>query len=144
MTIDQSRNRFSDLTPPVAQFIEQDECEIRTTDFHLSFMSKGGGYGFECLSNGTVIGNRLNDVSRKSLEDALSREWETVEVRTHTVRDRLCMCGSGKTTNRQYDARGIYLTSTCSKCHKERMSGYRTEVLTDSNYECDECIEDDY
>jgi len=144
MKINQSRNRFSDLTPPVAQFTEQDECEIRTTDFRLSFTSDGGGYSFDCLSDGTVIGSRLNDRSRESLEYTLSREWDTIDVVTHTVRDMLCMCGSGKASDRQYDARGIFLTSTCAKCHKDKMRGYRSEVLTNSNYECDERIEDDY
>jgi len=96
MKIDQSRNKFSHMNPPVAEIIEKDECEIRTTDFRLSFVSDGGGYGFDCLSDGTILEERLNDCSRNSLKDALSREWEKVQVLTHTIRDRLCMCGSGK------------------------------------------------
>lgn len=43
-----------------------------------------------------------------------------------------------------YDARGIFLCYTCPKCHKEKMRGYRTDVLTNPNYECDEQIEGDY
>jgi len=48
----------------------------------------------------------------------------------------------------EYDARGIYLTRVCEKCQKEKLAGFRQEVLTDSQYEADEPIEpiepDDY
>lgn len=44
----------------------------------------------------------------------------------------------------QYDARGIFLTYTCDKCHKRKMAGYREDVLTDSEYWADEPIEEDY
>ena len=143
MKIDHSRNRFRHLSPPVAEFVEQDDYERLTTDFHLSFKSQGSGYSFDCMSDGTVIGLRLNELSRQSYEKALSQEWEEVEVLCHTIREILCMCGSGKAKEPQYDGRGIFLASTCSRCHKERMSGYRSEVLT-SNYDCDEQIESDY
>jgi hypothetical protein len=54
-----------------------------------------------------------------------------------------CYCGSGLESTWQYDARGIPLCRTCDKCNEEKMSQYRPEVLTDSNYECDEQIEPD-
>jgi hypothetical protein len=58
---------------------------------------------------------------------------------------RECPCGSGKDSEENYDARGIYLCRTCPDCHEEKMGGYRQDVLTDSNYECDEPIgEEDY
>lgn len=56
---------------------------------------------------------------------------------------RLCMCGSGQHKYAEYDARGIFLTYVCDKCRKEKLSHYRPEVLTDSQYECSEDIEDD-
>jgi len=56
---------------------------------------------------------------------------------------RECSCGSGEYPDEQYDAKGIYLCLTCSKCEKEKLSHYRADVLTDSNYECDEPIEED-
>ena len=59
------------------------------------------------------------------------------------MRIRACICGSGRDSREQYDARGIYLTRTCTACHKEKMRGYRAEVLTDSDYECDEAIDED-
>jgi hypothetical protein len=40
-----------------------------------------------------------------------------------------------------YDARYIALCRTCEDCHKEKMSHYRKEVLTNPNYTADEPIE---
>lgn len=54
---------------------------------------------------------------------------------------RPCPCGSGLSSSWQNDARGIPLCRTCDKCHDEKMSGYRPEVLTNSQYEADEAIE---
>lgn len=56
-----------------------------------------------------------------------------------------CNCGSGQDSWWQYDARGIELCRTCPKCHKEKMSKYRQDVLVNPSYECDEPIEpEDY
>lgn len=45
----------------------------------------------------------------------------------------------------EVDARGIPLARVCDKCRKQKLSGYRPEVLTNPNYECDEPIEpEDY
>ena len=41
----------------------------------------------------------------------------------------------------EYDARGIELCKVCSFCRSEKLAQFRREVLTDSNYECDEEIE---
>lgn len=54
---------------------------------------------------------------------------------------RPCTCGSGLASRWQYDARGIELTRTCEKCHDERMSHYRKDVLTDPNYWTDEPVD---
>jgi hypothetical protein len=56
---------------------------------------------------------------------------------------RPCPCGSGRGSQWQHDARGIPLCRTCSKCHDEKMKGYRPDVLTDPNYWADEAIEED-
>jgi hypothetical protein len=45
-----------------------------------------------------------------------------------------CHCGSGKFPEARHDARGIFLTYTCSKCEREKMAGFRPDVLTDSGY----------
>jgi hypothetical protein len=56
---------------------------------------------------------------------------------------RPCPCGSGQQSWWENDARGIPLARVCIKCKRAKLSGYRPEVLTDSNYECDEPIEED-
>lgn len=56
---------------------------------------------------------------------------------------RPCPCGSGLDSHWQYDARGIELCRTCDKCHREKMKGYRAEVLHNLNYSADEAIEED-
>ena len=43
----------------------------------------------------------------------------------------------------EYDARGIYLCRVCEKCEEAKLSMYRQDVLTNSNYEADEAIEED-
>ncbi len=56
---------------------------------------------------------------------------------------RPCPCGSGLTSRWANDARGIPLARVCPKCRAEKLSHYRPEVLSDSNYEADEPIEED-
>ena len=56
---------------------------------------------------------------------------------------RECPCGSGEFPELETDARGIYLGYMCDKCRKERLRGYRPDVLTNPNYETDEPIEED-
>ena len=38
----------------------------------------------------------------------------------------------------EYDARGIELALVCTQCKKAKLAGYRPEVLTNPQYECDE------
>lgn len=58
---------------------------------------------------------------------------------------KLCSCGSGLTSWWMYDARGIPLARVCLECKYEKLSRYRPEVLTNSNYYADEPIEaEDY
>ena len=42
----------------------------------------------------------------------------------------------------EYDARSIPLALVCDACVDAKLAAYRPEVLTDSNYECDELIDD--
>lgn len=42
------------------------------------------------------------------------------------------------------DARGIPLARVCDKCRREKLAGYRPDVLIDSQYWADEAIEEDY
>lgn len=58
---------------------------------------------------------------------------------------RPCPCGSGKDSWWEDDARGIPLCRVCDKCRKEKLKRYRPDVLSNSQYECDEPIEpEDY
>jgi len=59
------------------------------------------------------------------------------------MRFRACPCGSGLDSSWQVDARGIELARTCLKCHRDKMKGYRREVLTNPNYLACEPIEED-
>jgi hypothetical protein len=52
-----------------------------------------------------------------------------------------CTCGSGLETFELFDARGIYCSLYCVACEKTARARYRSEVLTNPNYECDEQIE---
>lgn len=45
--------------------------------------------------------------------------------------------------SKNYDARGIFLTYTCPKCHREKMGAYRKDVLDDPNYWHDEPLYED-
>ena len=55
-----------------------------------------------------------------------------------------CPCGSGEFPWIAYDARGIPIGYVCEKCEKRKLSGYRTEVLTNPNYDADEDIEESF
>jgi len=55
-----------------------------------------------------------------------------------------CPCGSGEDGEVQYDGRGIYLTRTCDKCHKEKMARYNPVILDYyTQADVDEPIEED-
>ena len=56
---------------------------------------------------------------------------------------KLCPCGSGKESWWESDARGIPLARVCGDCIEDRLSQYRPEVITDSNYEHDEPIDEE-
>jgi hypothetical protein len=58
---------------------------------------------------------------------------------------RVCPCGSGESSWWESDARGIPLARVCVECRDKKLSKYRPEVLTNSNYYADEPIEaEDY
>lgn len=52
-----------------------------------------------------------------------------------------CPCGSNKNSWWESDARGIPLARVCVECKKDKLSKYRPEVLTNSQYYTDEPIE---
>ena len=54
---------------------------------------------------------------------------------------KLCNCGSGQASWWEFDARCIPLARVCLECVDKKLSKYRPEVLTNSNYYADEPIE---
>lgn len=56
---------------------------------------------------------------------------------------KYCPCGSQKNSWWESDARGIPLARICEDCKEERLSKFRKEVLTNSNYQTTEPIESD-
>ena len=55
-----------------------------------------------------------------------------------------CPCGSGLASSWRYDAQGIALCRTCSKCHDHKMATYRPEILTGYDQgDVDEPIEEE-
>jgi hypothetical protein len=50
-----------------------------------------------------------------------------------------CHCGSGEFPSAQYDGHGIFMTYTCDKCEKEKLSHFRADIF--ERYECDEPID---
>lgn len=61
-----------------------------------------------------------------------------------TYRIKLCPCGSDKEREELVDARGIFCAFVCEDCEAEKRKRYRPEIFENSNYACDEYIEDDY
>ena len=53
-----------------------------------------------------------------------------------------CACGSGLPKYALYDGHGIFMTYVCKKCKKDRLRGFRSDIM--SAYACDEPIEEDY
>jgi hypothetical protein len=77
--------------------------------------------------------------SLRAADHEARAETEDITMSRHDTRP--CTCGSGLPSRWQFDARGIELCRTCSKCHVEKMRAYRPDVLTDPNYPADEAIE---
>ena len=53
----------------------------------------------------------------------------------------MCSCGSGNDHYPLYDGYGIFLCYACHACEKQKLSHYRSDIM--SLYECDEAIEPD-
>ena len=139
---------FDEIETNCRTYKKQEFDELIVVEFDLHFATKGGGYAFPCDSAGNVIVEELPAEAGINYNFCLSCAekgcWDKIHVRPYIKRYRTCDCGSGLDPEEQYDARGIYITRACSKCVGEKLRGYRHEVLTNSNYECDELIESDY
>lgn len=114
----------------------EDNVEITET-YYLEY----DGFGFPCDKEGNVDSG-LADIAYKNLE-MCRRERKCLGVRKFVSETRLCGCGSGKHPEDIYDARGIYVCRVCDDCRVGRLSKYRPDIFTDSNYWSDEDVDPD-
>jgi hypothetical protein len=130
------------------QIVRQGNVEIRTSyslPFEFVDREGGGGFVFDCDKDGNVDPN-MNPAAKDNYEKCLNGTYKVVpknilkfENQTH-----LCSCGSGEYPEDVYDARGIFVARVCDKCRKKKLAGYRKDIFEDSNYYCDEQIDEDY
>ena len=59
---------------------------------------------------------------------------------SYTLRE--CDCGSGKSSDWEYDGYGLPLCRTCPDCRSTKIGKFRSDIF--SRYQCDEPIENDY
>lgn len=119
-----------------------DDFERHEVTFSLHFTTRGAGFSFPCDSEGSVAVASLSECGQLNWRDATEREWETISVEMYECITRLCRCGSGKESERHYDAQGIYLCSACPKCWPEKRQRYRPCILSGYNQgDVDEPIE---
>ena len=59
------------------------------------------------------------------------------------IPDKPCPCGASNQSLEVFDARGIYIGRFCTSCKEDSLRQFRSEVLTNSNYDHDEPIEED-
>jgi hypothetical protein len=85
-----------------------------------------------CEGSGKVIDFAAIHAARRDKEEAAAR----------MARD-LCACGSGLMREEHTDARGIFLCYACLSCEKQKLAGYRPDVLTNPSYWHDEPIDED-
>lgn len=58
-------------------------------------------------------------------------------------RPEFCSCGSGLYRYELVDARGIFCSYVCESCEQSKKQKYQPEIFDDSDYECDEDIDED-
>ena len=135
---------FDHINSNVRTHVVEDDYEKQVTTFSLMFnMKDGSGGSFPCDSAGNVFFEELSECAQDHYRDAVLNQHRYHEIvcEPFVVCHRKCSCGSGEEPERIYDARGIYLCQCCSKCKRDRLSRYRSEVLTNSDYYCDEPID---
>jgi hypothetical protein len=125
-------------------FIE-DDVEVTIEYFRqFDYRNHGGGFHFPCDENGTI--DELLSAASDNLRRCQSGELDVIDrgVKQYRHEARLCPCGSQLHPEEVHDARGIFVARVCNNCKHERLSKYRDDIFTDSQYECYEQIEDDY
>jgi len=141
--INVSKGRRNEMT--TVKTISEDKQEMTLVHYEHNFRCtstdfQGGGYSFPCSPDGVLDEDRHNE--NLSLVKA-DPSYVDEGICFWTERVWLCSCGSGEIPQIECDARGIYLGKMCYKCRDERLSIYRPDVLTDTNYWHDEPIEEE-
>lgn len=126
----------------------EDDVEITIT-YDRTFTKNGvpgAAFGFPCDKNGVVDVASLNPLAAENYRKCINGEHDVTDagVDRYVYRQRLCPCGSKKHFEQVSDARGIFIANVCDDCRAERLKGYRPEVLTNPDYECEEEIDEDY
>ena len=111
---------------------ENDGNMMTVTEYFREFDwrdSPGAGFAFPCDEEGNVTPD--NPSSAKNFKDCTDGTNDVIDkgVREFVTHTMLCSCGSGKEPWAEYDGRGIYLCKVCTKCRREKLAGYRPEIL---------------
>lgn len=67
--------------------------------------------------------------------------FDVANIQNELQEAHKCNCGSGLDSEWKLDARGIPLAKVCPKCEKDKLKGFRRDVLLDPNYKAGEPIE---
>ena len=105
----------------------------------------GGGFAFPCTKDGVVELRFFSEpLAYRNYLSCNKGEFDVVcdGVKEYVYQTRLCDCGSMDESWPEHDARGIFLCRVCDNCKQDKLSKYRPEVLTDSNYYTDEPIDE--
>jgi len=93
----------------------------------------------KCFGCGGTGKQSRTDINRNR---AYNGEFKNMAKRDHSrdctrvaARNRPCNCGSGFDWYEIVDARGIFVTFACERCHDDKVKGYRPEVFQDPNYD---------
>lgn len=102
---------------------------------------------YNCISCGRGAFESDSDAARTVLGDVgLPGPAGLCPVCAYEKARHYCRCGSGEFAEPVYDGRGIYLCKVCDKCRREKLRGYRPEILSGhyDESDVDEPIEADY
>jgi hypothetical protein len=122
------------LASAVSEAVKE-ECQDMT-EFQKELVQLGWGKVFDPDTNSVLWFDSVTQQSmtEKDAYDLVDRRKDDPE---------LCHCGSGLYKTPLHDARGIFCAYVCDRCEEEKRSRYRLEIFEDSNYICDEPIDED-
>jgi hypothetical protein len=102
----------------------------------------GCGYEFDCDEQGNVDESKLCSAAVENLRKCQAGYGFDQGVQKYTGTYFVCGCGSGEVPYELKDGYGIYLTSACTRCEREKLKRFRPDIM--ERYDTDEQIEGDY